>query len=177
MLFSSSVPLLVGLSYDLSIAALKLSLHPRPLMIRERGLFTLISAFRVAAARAVWRLSRELDFLRPSEGPTFCPEEPWEKKGIVSIMHILLLWKYSVIIRRLLIHLQPCWLSALCPKDFTDVCVSRVSNICSYFLCLCVWCKCGSHKWQTHHMEHVLGQIWCVVAPSSSHGDSDISTQ
>lgn len=63
-------------SYDLSIAALKLSLQPRPLMMRGRGLWKGRSPFSVTSATAVWRLSRELDFFRPRDGPTSLVEEP-----------------------------------------------------------------------------------------------------
>lgn len=63
-------------SYDLSIAALKLSLQPRPRMMRGRGLWKGKSPLSVTSATAVWRLSRELDFFRPSEGPTSLVEEP-----------------------------------------------------------------------------------------------------
>lgn len=84
MLFSSSAVVTPGFSYDLSIAARKLSLQPRPLAIRDRGLFTLISPFSVASATAVWRLSRELDFFRPREGPTSCSAEPMERGNIVT---------------------------------------------------------------------------------------------
>lgn len=84
MLFSSSAVVTPDFSYDLSIAARKLSLQPRPLTIRERDLLTLISLFSVASATAVWRLSRELDFFRPSEGPTSCSAEPMERGNSVT---------------------------------------------------------------------------------------------
>ena len=84
MLFSSSAAVTRGLSYDLSIAARKLSLQPRPLMIRECGLLRLISPFSVASATAVCRLSRELDFFRPREGPTTCSAEPMERGNSVT---------------------------------------------------------------------------------------------
>lgn len=52
------------------MAALKLSLQPRPLTMRECDRLMLVSPFKVASATAVCRLSRELDFFRPSDGPT-----------------------------------------------------------------------------------------------------------
>lgn len=58
------------------MAALKLSLQPRPLMMRGRGLWKGTSPFSVTSATAVWRLSSELDFFRPSDGPTSLVEEP-----------------------------------------------------------------------------------------------------
>lgn len=58
------------------MAALKLSLQPRPLMMRGRGLWKGRSPLRVTSATAVWRLSRELDFFKPSDGPTSFVEEP-----------------------------------------------------------------------------------------------------
>lgn len=58
------------------MAALKLSLQPRPLMMRGRGLWKGRSPFSVTSATAVWRLSRELDFFKPSDGPTSLVEEP-----------------------------------------------------------------------------------------------------
>lgn len=73
---SSSSSVAAGRSYDLSMAARKLSLQPRPLMMRGRGLWKGRSPFKVTSATAVWRLSRELDFFRPSEGPTSLVEEP-----------------------------------------------------------------------------------------------------
>lgn len=84
MLFSSSAAVTPGLSYDLSIAARKLSLQPRPLTIREWGLLRLISPFSVASATAVCRLSRELDFFRPREGPTTCSAVPMERGNSVA---------------------------------------------------------------------------------------------
>lgn len=63
------------------MAALKLSLQPRPLMMRGRGLWNGRSPLRVTSATAVWRLSRELDFFRPSDGPTSLVDEP---EGIQS---------------------------------------------------------------------------------------------
>ena len=67
----------VGRSYDLSMAARKLSLQPRPLMMRGRGLWKGWSPpFRVTSATAVWRLSRELDFFRPRDGPTSRGDDP-----------------------------------------------------------------------------------------------------
>lgn len=65
-----------GLSYDLSIAALKLSLHPLPRIIRGLGRWKGMSPFKVTSATAVWRLSNELDFFRPNEGPTSRVGEP-----------------------------------------------------------------------------------------------------
>lgn len=65
-----------GLSYDLSIAALKLSLHPRPRIIRGRGRWKGMSLFNVTSATAVCKLSKELDFFRPNEGPTSLVGEP-----------------------------------------------------------------------------------------------------
>lgn len=58
------------------MAALKLSLQPRPLMMRGRGLWKGRSPLSVTSATAVWRLSRELDFFRPKDGPTSLVEEP-----------------------------------------------------------------------------------------------------
>lgn len=84
MLFSSSVNVTPGFSYDLSMAARKLSLQPRPLTMRELCLLTLISLFSAASATAVWRLSRELDFFRPSEGPTSSVLPTIKKKRLVS---------------------------------------------------------------------------------------------
>ncbi len=73
---SSSSSVAAGRSQDLSMAALKLSLQPRPLMIRGRGRWKGRSPLRVTSATAVWRLSRELDFFKPSDGPTSFVEEP-----------------------------------------------------------------------------------------------------
>lgn len=84
MLISSSAIVTPGFSYDLSIAARKLSLQPRPLTIWDCGLWTLIWPFNVASATAVWRLSRELDFFRPREGPTTCSAEPMERGKSVT---------------------------------------------------------------------------------------------
>ena len=67
------------------MAALKLSLQPRPLMIRGRGLWKGTSPFRVASATAVWRLSRELDFFRPSDGPTSLVEEPEGRRQTIVL--------------------------------------------------------------------------------------------
>lgn len=64
----------------MSMAALKLSLQPRPLMMRGRGLWKGRSPFKVTSATAVCRLSRELDFFKPRDGPTSLVEEP-EHRG------------------------------------------------------------------------------------------------
>lgn len=73
---SSSSSMAGARSYDLSMAALKLSLQPRPLMMRGRGRWKGRSPFSVTSATAVCKLSRELDFFRPSDGPTSLVEEP-----------------------------------------------------------------------------------------------------
>jgi len=62
-----------GPSYDLSIAARKLSLQPRPLTMCGRGLWKGSSSFLLASVMAVCRLSRELDFFSPSVGPNSTP--------------------------------------------------------------------------------------------------------
>ena len=87
---SSSVATATDVSYDLSMAARKLSLQPRPRLICGRGLCTLMSPLSDASATAVWRLSRELDFFRPSEGPTSCSEVPvntrWQREFMTCLM-------------------------------------------------------------------------------------------
>lgn len=59
------------------MAARKLSLQPLPLIIRGRGRWKGMSPFKVTSATAVCRLSKELDFFRPREGPTSLLGEPW----------------------------------------------------------------------------------------------------
>lgn len=60
-----------GPSYDLSIAALKLSLQPRPRTMFWRGRWNgSNSLFLLTSDMAVCRLSKELDFFRPSVGPS-----------------------------------------------------------------------------------------------------------
>lgn len=60
-----------GPSYDLSMAALKLSLQPRPRTMFWRGRWKGRKSLPLlASAIAVWRLSKELDFFRPNVGPS-----------------------------------------------------------------------------------------------------------
>lgn len=60
-----------GPSYDLSIAALKLSLQPRPRTMFCRGRWNGSSSlFLLTSDMAVCRLSKELDFFRPRVGPS-----------------------------------------------------------------------------------------------------------
>lgn len=60
-----------GPSYDLSMAALKLSLQPRPRTMFWRGRWKGRKSLPLlTSAMAVWRLSSELDFFRPSVGPS-----------------------------------------------------------------------------------------------------------
>ena len=83
---SSSSSVAAGLSYDLSMAARKLSLQPRPLMMRGRGLWKGMSPFSVTSATAVCKLSRELDFLRPKKGPTSLVEDPGEEQQYQNLL-------------------------------------------------------------------------------------------